>query len=454
MAAISEIANKHRPDLAPYEELYKYYHANPELSDQEKETSAHIVQDLKKISSDFDIRPNIGGYGIAALFRNGSGPTVLLRADFDGLPVEERTDLPYASRKRMVSVQDNQDKPVMHACGHDIHITSLLAAAETLLSARQSWSGTLILAFQPAEERGTGAQAMIDDGLYDPKRHNVPIPDICIGGHVIPWRAGTIGTRRGLIATSADSMRITLHGRGGHASMPHRLVDPVVMAASTIMKLQTIVSRETDPADMCVVTVASIQAGDTENIVVDDAKIAVDVRAVTQKTRNRALASVRRIVKAESESFQAVKEPTINVTRNFPLTINDEASTAKVEQSFAAHFAAEPVAGETAKPSAASLPSTHHSHPSTNGIKYDSCCEKLTGSEDFSILGSAVNRPTVFFMYGGTPHELWDKCEAEGTLGEKIPVNHSGLFAPQISPTLRVGIDSYVVGALTFLGKK
>jgi amidohydrolase len=434
MAAISELASKHRPDLASYEELYKYFHANPELSDQEKETAAHIVGELKKISGEFDTKPDIGGYGIAAILRNGSGPTVLLRADFDGLPVEERTGLPYASKKRMVSVQDGQEKPVMHACGHDMHITCLLAAAQTLVSCRTSWSGTLVLAFQPAEERGTGAQAMIDDGMYDPKRHNVPIPDVCLGGHVVAWRAGALGTRRGLIATSADSMRVTLHGRGGHASMPHRLVDPVVMAASTIMKLQTIVSRETDPADACCVTVASVQAGDTENIVVDDAKIAIDVRTVNQKTRDRALASVRRIINAEADSMQAVKPPTVEITRNFPLTINDETVTAKLEESFHAHFPAATV-------------------PAVSGIKYDSCCQKLGGSEDFSILGTAVGKPTSFFMYGGTPHELWDQCEADGTLQESIPVNHSGLFAPQIQPTMSVGIDAYVVGALTFLGQ-
>ncbi|KXS95920.1 hypothetical protein AC578_5209 [Pseudocercospora eumusae] len=432
MAAISEIVNKHRPDLAEYEELYKYYHANPELSNQESETAAHICKYLReKISSDFDIKPNIGGHGIAALFRNGSGPTVLLRADFDALPVEERTGLPYASKKRMRDA-DGVEKPVMHACGHDMHITSLLAAAQTLVSAKEWWSGTLLLAFQPAEERGTGAKAMVDDGMYDPKRHNVPIPDVCLGGHVVPWRAGLLGTRPGLIATSADSMRITLHGRGGHASMPDRLIDPVVMAASTILKLQTIVSREVDAFDTAVVTVASIQAGDAENVVVDDARIAVDVRAINPKTREKVLASIRRIVHAESLASNAVKEPTIQITRNFPLTINDEATTATLSESFAAHF-----------PSIQENPSG-----------FNSCCDKLGGSEDFSILGTAVDRPCCFFMYGGTPHEMWDQAEKEDRLSESIPINHSGLFAPAIQPTLTTGVDAYVVGALTFLGKK
>jgi amidohydrolase len=246
MPTISELATSYRPSLTKYEHLYKHFHANPELSNQEEATAARCVSELQTISPDFDIKPNIGGHGIAAILFNGPGSTVLLRADFDALPIEERTGLPYASKIRMHDA-DGVEKPVMHACGHDMHISCLLGAAETLVAAREKWSGTLVFVFQPAEERGTGAQAMIDDGLYDSERHGVPVPDVVLGAHVMPHRAGVIGTRRGLLMSAADSMRITLHGRGGHASMPHRLVDPVVMAASTVMRLQTIVSREVDP---------------------------------------------------------------------------------------------------------------------------------------------------------------------------------------------------------------
>nr|OQO32382.1 hypothetical protein B0A51_00442 [Rachicladosporium sp. CCFEE 5018] len=428
MSAISSLVNKHRPDQTKYEDLYKHFHSHPELSDQESQTASRIVSELKSISPDFDIREHIGGHGLAALLSNGSGPTVLLRADTDALPVFERTNLPYASAVRMKDA-DGVEKPVMHACGHDFHITSLLAAAETLVACKASWSGTLLLIFQPAEERGTGAQAMVDDGLYDPKRHNIPIPDIVLGSHVMPHRSGVIGTRRGLVASSADSMRITLHGRGGHASMPHRLVDPVIMAASTVMRLRTIVSRETDAWDAAVVTCASIQAGDAENVVADDAKIAVDVRTINPETRKRTLASIRRIVNAEAVAGNAVKEPTIIPTRSFPLTINDETLTAKLEETFTAHFT------EDAK-------------------AYTPVMDKLGGSEDFSILGTAVGKPCSFWMYGGTSHEVWDKAEKDGRLGEDIPINHSGLFAPVIQPTLQVGTDAYVVGALTWLVKE
>ncbi|TKA71520.1 hypothetical protein B0A55_06117 [Friedmanniomyces simplex] len=429
MAAIHELVEKHRPDLTSYQDLYKHFHANPELSNQEHKTAATIARHLTdNISSDFDVRTGIGGTGIAALYFNGSGPTVLLRADFDALPVEERTGLPYASKKRMVDA-DGVEKPVMHACGHDMHITSLLAAAELLVSAKASWNGTLLLIFQPAEERGTGAQAMVDDGLYSPQKHAVPIPDICLGAHVMPFRAGVIGTRRGLCATSADSLRIVLHGRGGHASMPHHLVDPVVLAASTVLKLQTIVSREVDPWDTAVVTVASLQAGDAENIVVDDARLAVDVRCTNPATREKIRKSIKRIVDAESLAGNAVKAPSYTITRTFPLTVNDADVTARLEETFSAHF---PVDKQN----------------------YTTEVAKLGGSEDFPILATAVGKPYSFFMYGGTDPEVWDRCEAEGTLGEEVPINHSSLFYPVIMPTLRVALDGYAAGALTWLVKK
>ena len=427
MATISKLVHEHRPHLDEYEELYKYFHANPELSNQEKETAATVVGRLKNhISADFDVRSNIGGHGIAALLHNGDGPTVLLRADFDALPVEERTGLPYASKKRMVDA-DGVEKPVMHACGHDMHITCLLAAAQTLVSCRNAWAGTLLLIFQPAEERGTGAQAMVDDGLYT--KHQVPVPDVCIGGHVVPWRAGVLGTRRGLVASSADSMRITLHGRGGHASMPSHLIDSVVMAANTITRLQTIVSREVDPWDTAVVTVASVQAGDAENVMVDDARLAVDVRTINPSTRTKTLASIRRIVHAECTASNAVAEPTFQTTRTFPLTFNDDAATARLESSFRTHFSESPKA-------------------------YTPECPRLGGSEDFSILGTAVDRPCVFFLYGGTPQEQWDKHQADGGQHGGIPINHSALFYPTIQPTMTVGTDAYSIAALTWLAKE
>ncbi|KAI4845434.1 hippurate hydrolase [Aureobasidium sp. EXF-8845] len=421
---ISEIVSSHRPDLdKDYIPLYKHFHAHPELSHQEKETAAKIAEHLSQTCPEVQLHTNIGGHGLAGILTNGSGPTVLLRADIDGLPVLEKTGLEWASTKRMVDLE-GVEKPTMHACGHDIHITSLLAAASLLYNSRDTWSGTLIFCFQPAEEKGQGAQAMVDDGLYD----KVPIPDVVLGGHVMPMRAGTLGTKRGLMASSADSLKVTLHGKGGHASQPHRLVDPVVMAASTVMRLQTIVSREVDPADNAVVTCACIIAGDAENVVADDAILKLDLRAVNAETRSKVLSSVKRIVTAESDASNAVKPPTFETTRNFPLTINDDEVTQRLEESFTEHFG-------------------------TDENVYTSSAAKLGGSEDFGILATAIEKPSSFWTYGGTDPEIWDKVAAEGRRGD-VPINHSAYFAPVIMPTLQVAVDAYAVAALTWLLKK
>ncbi|KAJ4135111.1 hypothetical protein NW768_004728 [Fusarium equiseti] len=425
---LSQLVDQHRPDLQPLEDLYKHLHQNPELSNQEVETAATIADRLRKIGpSDLIIKPHIGGHGLAAVLRNGDGPTVLLRADIDALPVEETTGLKYASTKRMMHAASGIEKPVMHACGHDMHIVTLLGAAATLFSSRDSWSGTLVLAFQPDEERGTGAQAMVDDGLYT--KHGVPVPDFVLGAHVRPLRAGTIGTRRGLVATSADNFKVTIHGKGSHASMPHTAIDPIAISANAILKLQTLVSREVDPAESSVVTVTSIHAGDVENIISDSAVLGVDTRSTTTATREHLLKRIKAVVEAECSCANVLKSPEFEQTRAFPLTTNDVAVTKRVEESFSAHF------GEG---------SGH----------YDRETPKLAFSEDFSILATAVDKPYCFFSYGSVGEEAWDKAEAEGTIAQTIPANHSSKFAPVIHPTLQTGLDGYALGALTFLAKE
>ncbi|CAG9945747.1 unnamed protein product [Clonostachys rosea f. rosea IK726] len=376
------------PDLVPLQELYIFYHANPELSNHEVETAAHIAKQLRGISPDLIIKTGIGGHGLTATLHNGEGPTGLLRADIDVLPVLELTNLPYASRKRHRDVH-GVDKPVMHACGHDIHIVCLLGAARLLVGARAAWAGTVVFLFQPAEERGTGAEAMVRDGLYDPERHAVPVPDVVLGGHVVPLRAGVNGTRRGLFATSADSLKVTLHGKGAHASSPHKAVDPIVMASSVVLKLQTIASREVDPADTAVVTVASVHAGDAENVIADDAELAIDTRSISPSMRERVLARIISIVQAESLSSQATQEPTIKTTRSYPLTVNGAATTARLEEAFATHF-----------------------REATGQYQRD--IRRLSGSEDFSILASSVEKPYCFFSLGGIDQDVWDEAEASG----------------------------------------
>lgn len=405
--------------LTPYEELYKYFHAHPELSKLEKETSKACAEHLAKLDA-YEIHTNIGGYGLAGVLKNGPGKTILLRADMDALPVKELTGLPYASTITMADTAGIQ-QPVMHACGHDMHITCLLAAAEILVKIKDTWSGTLIVVFQPDEERGAGARAMVDDGLYN----KIPVPDYAFGQHVMRLRAGTVGSRSGPIMAAADSLKITLYGRGGHGSMPNMTVDPVVLAAHVVIRLQDIVSREIEPSDMGVVTVGSLQAGQTENIIADKAELGVDFRSVKPETREKIISSIRRIVEAECMASGSPKPPLFTPTRRFPPTVNDEKLATQLAEEFEGHF----------------------------GHSFDGNVPATNASEDFSILGTSQGRPCAFWFVGGTDPELWDAAERKGTLLEDVPNNHSALFAPVVQPTLRTGVDALCLAALTFLRK-
>ncbi|KAG9235677.1 hypothetical protein BJ875DRAFT_482986 [Amylocarpus encephaloides] len=425
---ISMILSKSKPHLKPYEELYKHLHQNPGLSLQEHLAAETATKHLR-ILDGFDVRTKIGGTGLVGILSNGPGKTVLLRADIDALPVEELTNLPYGSTKREVDVEDGIEKAVMHACGHDMHIACMLAAASTLHTAREHWKGTLVVLFQPNEERAAGARAMIDDGLYDPKRHACPSPDVVLGQHVMPQAAGTVGTRVGHFASAADSFRVTVYGRGGHASQPHVTIDPVVLAAHIIVRLQTIVSREVNPREGAVITVGSVQSGMTENIISSEAVIKINVRTVTPETRDKLLAAIKRIVKAECDASGSPKEPLFEATSSFPFTINDINVTNCVASAFTEHF----------------------------GEKHDPQAPPLGGSEDFSILATeAPNRiggkgvPYTYWNLGGTDPALVQKAKVENNSG-LVPHNHSAYFAPVIQPTMRTGMEAMVVGALSYL---
>lgn len=384
------------------DELYRDFHAHPELSSAETRTTARIHELLE---ADGYAVQRIGG-GVVGVLRNGDGPTVLLRADIDGLPVTEQTGLAYASTQTALDA-DGSEVGVMHACGHDVHLTALLGASHLLAATREPWSGTVIALFQPAEETASGAAAMVADGLVD----KVPRPDVALGQHVLTYPAGHLGTTVGPVMTIADSIEITLYGTGSHGSMPHLSVDPVVMAASVVQRLQGIVARELPPSASAVVTVGSVHAGTKSNIIADRAVLLVNTRAYSERTRNHLLAAIERIVRAESQASGAPREPDFVYYDQFPLTVNDAEITGRVREAFDARFGAERV--------------------------FD--MSPLPASEDFSHIPDAFGVPYSYWGLGGQPS------------GAPHHANHSPFFAPVRHPTLETGTEALVVGALAFL---
>ncbi|WP_396667333.1 amidohydrolase [Microbacterium sp. R86528] len=397
--------------------LYIDLHRHPELSFQETRTAGVITQKLDELGIEYE--EGIGKTGIAAVIRNGEGPVVWLRADTDGLPVEEATGLEYASTVRGVDPAGTA-VPVMHACGHDMHISAMIGAVEQLTQTKDEWSGTLVIVFQPAEEYGAGAQAMIADGVLE----RFPKPDIVLGQHVTPLPAGTIGVRSGTQMAASDGLRVVLHGRGGHGSRPHSTVDPVVMAAATIMRLQTIVSREIDPRDVAVVTVGSIHSGLKNNIIPPDATLELSLRYPNDEARERVMAKVERIVNAEAAASGAEQAPTITIDHTLPPTINDDAATARLRTAFDSAFGA----GTVVDPG------------------------MFTGSEDVSWFAREAGVPLVYWFWGGVDAKKFAEASAAGTIERDIPTNHSPYFAPVLQPTLSNGVANLVVAAREFLG--
>jgi hippurate hydrolase len=398
------------------EEFYRDLHAHPELSHQETRTAANVADRLR--ASGCEVHEQVGGTGVVGLVRNGEGPVVLLRADMDALPVKEATGLPYASKLTATSA-DGDQVPVMHACGHDVHVTCLLGAVDLLAGALSEWSGTVVAVFQPAEEVADGARGMLDDGLAD----LVGSVDVALCQHVLAFPAGHVGTRPGPVLSAADSMRITVHGRGAHGSMPQAAIDPVVLAAMVVVRLQTIIAREVRPGEPAVLTVGSLQAGTKSNVIPEIATILLNVRSYDEHTRSAILASIRRIVTAECDASGSPQPPEFELFDRFPVTDNDEAVTDRVAAAFADHF------GDRAE----DLP-------------------LQTASEDFSDIPTALGVPYTYWGLGGTDADTYRQAEAAGRVARDIPVNHSAKFAPVIQPTLDTGTEALVVGALAWLG--
>jgi len=386
--------------------LYLELHQNPELSAHEVQTAAKLAAPLRALG--YDVTEHVGGTGIVAILRNGAGPTVMLRTELDALPVEEKTGLAYASK---VHAKDDagHEVSVMHACGHDLHMAAILGTAAIMVRSKDSWHGTLMLIGQPAEETIGGARGMLADGLL--KRF--PKPDVAVAmhvGNVLP--AGTVGITPGVFNTNADSLRITIYGKGGHGAAPHTAIDPIVIAARTILTLQTIASREVKPGEMAIVTVGYMLAGTKNNIIPDQAELGLTVRTNKPEVRQQVLAAIARITQAEAEAAGAPRAPSIDHYEGADLVYNDPALAQRLRETLESALGKDKVVIQ----------------------------EPITASEDFSYFVEQ-GIPGFYFTLGGADPEKLAQAKAAGTM---LPSNHSPLFAPDVDPALHTGIAAEV----------
>jgi amidohydrolase len=386
--------------------LYVDLHQHPELSGHETETAGKLANKLRVAG--YEVTEHVGGTGIVALLKNGSGPVIMLRTELDALPVEENTGLPYASRVRTKD-DAGREVSVMHACGHDVHMASLVGTAEVMARTKTNWHGTLILIGQPAEETIGGAEGMLRDGLFT----RFPKPDAIVALHVgneLP--AGAVSITPGIYNTNSDSVRITIYGKGGHGASPDTTVDPIVIAARTIVSLQTIASREVKPGELAIVTVGYIRAGTKNNIIPDQAEMGLTVRTYKQDVRKQVLAAISRITKAEAEAAGAPREPAVEHYEGTDAVYNEPGLAERLRSPLEAALGKDQVS--TAGP--------------------------ITPSEDFSFFVEQ-GVPGFYFSLGGADPHKFTEAKANGT---HLPSNHSALFAPDVDPALHTGIAAEV----------
>ena len=386
--------------------LYLDLHQSPELSSHETQTASKLAARLRDLG--YTVTEGVGGTGVVAILKNGAGPTVMLRTELDALPVEEKTGLPYASK---VHTHDDsgRDVPVAHACGHDLHMAALVATADIMAHSKESWHGTLMLIGQPAEETISGARRMIDDGLFT----RFPKPAVGVALHVGNYLpAGQVGITPGIYNTNADSLRITIYGKGGHGSAPHSTIDPIVIAARTILALQTIVSREVKPGEMAVVTVGYIRAGTKNNIIPDQAELGLTVRTYKADIRKQVLAAVTRIAKAEALAGGAQQEPLIEHYEWTDSVYNDPGLAERLRGPLEAALGKQNVV----------------------------ITEPITPSEDYAFF-IEQGVPSLYLSLGGADPQKYAEAKSTGVM---LPSNHSPYFAPDLDPALHTGIEAEV----------
>jgi len=386
--------------------LYVDLHQNPELSSHETQTAAKLASRLR--AAGYEVTEHVGGTGIVAILKNGAGPSIMVRTELDALPVEEKTGLPYASK---IHAQDDsgRDVPVMHACGHDLHMATLLGTAEVMARSKEKWHGTLLLIGQPAEETVSGAKKMVEDDLLT----RFPRPDAGVALHVgNDFPAGKVAIISGYSYASADALRVTIYGKGGHGAMPQSTIDPVVIAARTVLSLQTIVSREVKPGDAAVLTVGYIQAGTKNNIIPDHAELGLTVRAYKPEVRQQILAAITRITKAEADAAAVEREPLVEGLGSTNAVYNDPALAHRLKITLEGTLGKDNV--ETGEP--------------------------LMASEDYSYF-IEQGIPSFYFTLGGADPQKYSEAKHAGS---QLPSNHSPLFAPDVDPALRTGITAEV----------
>ncbi|EPI43458.1 M20 family metallopeptidase [Gardnerella piotii] len=403
LTAVQKILSDLDKTQAERERQYKYFHQHPELSMKEDHTAQTIIDILSKAGIE---TKRVGKTGVVAEIKNGEGPVVAMRADIDALPIKENSGKDYNST---VSTQDENGKTVgvSHACGHDFHISSLLGALKAFNKHKDAWRGTYIGVFQPGEETAQGAKSLVENGIT----RIIPKPDVYLGQHVLgAIPAGTVGIRSGAFLTTAASIRVHIFGKGSHGSMPELSVDPVIVASSIVLKLQTIVSRELAAKDYAIVTVGAINAGSKSNIIPDDAELLINTRTYSEDTQKFVHSAIERIVRGECELARCPKKPEFTYYDRYPLTNNDQNSSLRVRKAFDEYF------GED----------------SVN-------ISRASASEDFSIVANAFNTPYAYWGLGG----FEDMKNAPG--------NHNPAFAPDLQPTLNRGLESAVVAACAWL---
>lgn len=412
----AELVLHNTVDLSWQKDAYRHLHQHPELSTEEVNTAAYIAAHLRELGT-YTIHEGVGGHGVVAVMENGPGPTVLFRADIDALPVAEATGVDFASAATGIA-RDGSPTSVMHACGHDMHMTAGLGVATAMSQLADQWSGTYIALFQPSEELASGALDMVNDGLVE----LIPRPDVCFGQHVVPGPAGTVMSMPGPALAGCDTISITLTGASAHGSMPHNAIDPTYLAAAIVLRLQGIVGREVPPHEFAVITVGTLQSGNSNNTIPGTARIVLNTRFYSDEVRRKLIDGIERVVRGECMASGTAVEPIFEYSDHGDVTDNDQEVFARVRPVFDAVLGADSIDANS-----------------------------WTASEDFPFIPQAFGSPYLYWTVGATPRDQWEAAVASDRVREDIPSNHMPTFLPDFAPTVAAANKAALAAVLAYL---